>query len=317
MEHRQDVPPALRRLIAVQRGMVTVEQSELLGVSDEALRRLVDQGHWSRPTKGLYDAAPLLGGLQKTAWAAVLLGGDCAAVGGEAALRLYGLSIEPQVVDVWVRPGTQPVAIRGVRVRRDFLERTAHRQGRPPRIRVEDALIDVGQFMPTGRLVGLLSDAFRSHLTSPGAVGAVIRTRARVRGRRRIEAVLADLQGIESTLEYVYRRDVERAHGLPPARRQRSVSAGTRSDGLYEAFGVVIELDGRAFHQDAEAVFRDLARDNAHAELNLITLRYGSADVRGRPCEVASQVAAVLRARGWAGTTAQCPRCPPRSARKL
>jgi very-short-patch-repair endonuclease len=304
-------------LIAAQQGLLTVEQAALLGVGDDALRRLVDQGHWGRLVKGLYDAAPLLHGLEKTAWGAVLLGGDGAAVGGEAALRLYGLSIEPEQVDVWVRPDTQPVAIRGVRVHRDFLERTAHRQGWPPRIRVEDALIDVGQFLPTGRLVGLLSDAFRNRLTSSQAVGAVIRTRARVRGRRRIEALLADFTGIESTLEYVYRRDVERAHGLPPARRQASVSAGTRSDGLYEAFGVVIELDGRAFHQNANAVFRDLARDNGHAELNLITLRYGSADVRGRPCEVASQVAAVLRARGWVGTSLRCPRCPPPGARKL
>jgi len=159
-------------------------------------------------------------------------------------------------------------------------------------------------------LVGLLSDAVRSRLTSPRAVGAVIKTRARVRGRRRIEAVLADLDGIESTLEYVYRRDVERAHGLPAARRQASVSAGTRSDGFYEAYGVVIELDGRAFHQNPDAAFRDLARDNAHAALNLITLRYGSADVRGRPCAVARQVAAVLKSRGWTGTPLRCPRCP-------
>jgi len=310
MEHRQDLPPALRRMIAAQRGLVTVEQAALFGVGNEALRRLVDQGHWKRPIKGLYDAAPLVEGPEKAAWAAVLLGGPGAAIGGEAALRLYGVGIEPELVEVWVRPDTQPVAIRGVRVRRDFLERTSYRQGQPPRIRVEDALIDVGQFLPTGRLVGLLSDAVRSRLTSPRAVGAVIKTRARVRGRRRIEAVLADLDGIESTLEYVYRRDVERAHGLPAARRQASVSAGTRSDGFYEAYGVVIELDGRAFHQNADAAFRDLARDNAHAALNLITLRYGSADVRGRPCAVARQVAAVLKSRGWTGTPLRCPRCP-------
>lgn len=317
MEHRQDLPPALRRLIATQCGLVTVEQAGLFGVGDEALRRLVNQGHWNRPIRGLYDAAPLLESLEKTAWGAVLLGGDGAAVGGRAALRLYGLGIHLDVVDVWVRPDTQPFPIRGVRVRRDFIERTSRRRGQPARISVEDALIDVGQFLPTGRLVGLLSDAFRNRLSNPRAVGAAIRTRARVRGRRRIEAVLADLEGIESTLEYVYRRDVERAHGLPPARRQVSVSAGTRSDGLYEAYGVVIELDGATFHQTADSAFRDLERDNAHAELNLITLRYGSADVRGCPCQVASQIAAVLRARGWTGTPLRCHRCPPSEARKL
>lgn len=317
MHQRQDVPPALRQLIGAQSGLVTGEQAALFGVGNDALRRLVDQGHWTRPIIGLYDAAPLLGGFEKRAWGAVLLGGDDAAIGGDAALRLYGLAVEPEEVDVWVPRSSQPVGMPGVRVHRDFLERIARRRGRIPRIRIEDALVDVGQFLPTGRLVALLSEASRRRLTTPQAVGAVIRSRARVRGRRRIEAILGDLDGIESTLEYAYRRDVERAHGLPPARRQVSVSRGTRSDGVYEAYGVVIELDGRAFHQPTEAAFRDLARDNGHAELNLITLRYGSADVRGRPCEVAAQVATVLRSRGWLGDGTSCSRCRRSPTRKL
>jgi len=36
------------------------------------------------------------------------------------------------------------------------------------------------------------------------------------------------------------------------------------------------------------------------------TLRYGWADVLGRPCEVAAQVVAVLRARGWTGKPPGC-----------
>src|SRR5689334_16353880 len=40
-------------------------------------------------------------------------------------------------------------------------------------------------------------------------------------------------------------------------------------------------------------------------------LRYGWADVAGRPCEVAEQVAAMLRIAGWAGQPAPCrPACP-------
>jgi very-short-patch-repair endonuclease len=72
---------------------------------------------------------------------------------------------------------------------------------------------------------------------------------------------------------------------------------------------VVIELDGRVGHDSQSGAFRDLDRDNLHAEQSLITLRYGSADVRGRPCRVAAQVAAVLRSRGWTGTYAGCALC--------
>jgi very-short-patch-repair endonuclease len=309
VQRRQDLPRELRQLIGSQQGLVTVEQANLLGVGDKALQRLAAQGHLVRPAKGLYDAAPLLETFEKRAWAAVLLGGSDAAIGGQAALRLHGFETEPEVVEVWVPPDTQPTPLPGIRVRRDFLGRVAARRGRISRIRVEEALVDVGQFMPTAALVALLTEGFRGRLTTPSAVRAVMENRARVRGRRLFEAILGDLEGVESALEFAYRRDVERAHRLPQPRRQFSLSPGTRSDGFYEQFGVVVELDGRSGHEGVRPVFRDLSRDNAHAERNIITLRYGSADIREKPCEVAAQVAAVLRSRGWEGDYAGCPRC--------
>lgn len=313
MHKRQGIPGELRKLIGAQHGLLTVEQAEQLGVGAKAMQRLVAQGHWLRLAKGLYDAVPLLATFEKRAWAALLLGGPDAAIGGLAALRLHGFEVEPELVEVWVRPETQPTPLAGVKVRRDFLGRVDGRRGRISRIRVEEALVDVGQFLATNALVALLSEGLRRRLTTPAAVALVVGSRTRVRGRKRFEAILGDLAGVESALEYAYRRDVERAHGLPPALRQVSVSSGTRSDGVYEQYGVVIELDGRRGHESTGDAFRDLSRDNAHAELNLITLRYGSADVRGRPCEVAAQVAAVLRSRGWSGTITGCPRCrkPP------
>lgn len=288
---------------------MTTQQAACFGVGDDALCRLVDQGHWRRSTRGLYDAAPLTDSFQKRVWAALLLGGPEAAIGGDAALRLHGLDEDVQVIDVWVPPDAQPQPLTGIRVRRDFLGRISRRRGHIARIAVEEALIDVGQLLPTSRLVALLADAFRQRLTTPPAVAAVLHSRRRVRGRARFEALLDDFQGVESGLEYAYRREVERAHGLPTARRQVSLSRGTRSDAFYEEYGVVVELDGLLSHASAIGAFRDLRRDNAHAELNLITLRYGSADVRGRPCDVATQVAAVLQSRGWTGHQTACPRC--------
>lgn len=309
MRARQDVNDQLRMLIAAQRGMVTVGQAAELGLGSNALARLVSQGHWIRLTRGLYDAAPLSVGFEKQAWMAVLASGPDAAIGGEAALRLHGLDRPVSVVDVWVPPENQPDPLPGVVVHRDFLGRVERRRGSPARISIEDATVDVGQQLPTGQLVGLLSDASRSRLVSLDRVGEVIKGRRRVRGRKRFKEILGDLEGIESNLEYVYRRDVERAHGLPTGRRNQSVSAGTRSDVEYEEYGVLVELDGRLGHLDADSAFRDLRRDNRHALTGRTTLRYGSADVRGRACEVATQVAAALTVRGWRGALEACPRC--------
>ena len=119
-------------------------------------------------------------------------------------------------------------------------------------------------------------------------------------------------QGVRSNLEYRYVRDVERAHGLPRAERQVRVVRGGRVcylDNLYRECLVGVELDGLVAHPPGER-WRDFRRDNAGVADGIVTLRYGWADVTGRPCEVAGQVAAVLRRRGWAGRALACgPSC--------
>jgi hypothetical protein len=105
---------------------------------------------------------------------------------------------------------------------------------------------------------------------------------------------------------------VERAHGLPRAGRQVRVVRGGRVcylDNLYGEVQVGVELDGVVAHPPGER-WRDFQRDNAGVVDGIVTLRYGWADVTGRPCEVAGQVAAVLRGRGWAGYARPCgPSC--------
>lgn len=103
-----------------------------------------------------------------------------------------------------------------------------------------------------------------------------------------------------------YRAEVERAHGLPPGARQVSVLDGWRCDVRYDAWSLIVELDGR---HHLKTVFRDLDRDNRHAVHGSATLRYGSGDLRGRPCAVAEQVATALAHRGWRGRLTRCPRC--------
>jgi hypothetical protein len=76
----------------------------------------------------------------------------------------------------------------------------------------------------------------------------------------------------------------------------------------YDGYTLLVELDGRLGHEGAGR-FRDLRRDNDFALRSLITLRYGWWDVVERPCEVAWQVATVLRSRGWEGVPTRCHRC--------
>ncbi len=287
--------------------MVTAGQCLHLGLSYSALGRLVRQEHWARASPGLYDTAPAASGFEKRAWGAFLVAGEGAAIGGDAALRLAGLDREAAQIDVWVPEKRQPGPIAGVVIRRDFADRLRNRRGTLSRIRTEDAVIDVGQHLDADDLVALVSEATRRRAVSLRRLGAVVEERSRIANRRLFRSLLADLQGIESGLEYAYQRDVERAHRLPPGRRQARLTVGTRSDVLYEDCALIVELDGRLGHLDGP--FRDLRRDNAHALRGFLTLRFGAADVRGRPCDVARCVAAALARRGWPGPISACPRC--------
>jgi hypothetical protein len=128
-----------------------------------------------------------------------------------------------------------------------------------------------------------------------------------------VEAMLVDVAvGAQSPLELVYLRDVERAHGLPRGDRQVRV-AGRRViwiDVDYDGFATRVELDGRLGHQ-GEGRFRDRRRDNRAVVGGIWSLRYGFAETFGSPCEVAIEVALVLRERGWAGWPRPCgPACP-------
>lgn len=312
MRYREVISPRVRSLLLRQAGIITLDQAGRLGLTTAVVRRLVGQGHWRRVAEGLYDTSPLQAGFIKSAWLAMLHAGPDAAIGGDAALRLSGLRREPTEIEVWVPPTQQRVTSpAGVRVRRDFLGRAGRAGGVLRRIRPVDAVLDVGQQLETTELVALLSDTLRLRLATIESLLSELDGRQRVRQRSLFVTLLGDLEGIESVLEYEYRRDVERAHGLPTGARQVSVSSGTRTDVLYEEYGVLVELDGTLGHLDAADRFRDLGRDNRHAVRGKTTLRYGSRDVRGQPCAVGVQVTEALQENGWPGQRLNCPRCPP------
>jgi hypothetical protein len=137
--------------------------------------------------------------------------------------------------------------------------------------------------------------------------------RAKLRWREEVDVALGEIsEGVMSNLERGYVRNVERPHRLPKAKRQAKRDQGGRRaylDNFYEGFGLAVELDGLSAHP-AEERWRDIHRDNYHAGYGILTLRYSWADIVGRPCFVAREVAQVLTRRGWTGTLRRCgPTC--------
>ncbi|WP_232506535.1 hypothetical protein [Microlunatus flavus] len=188
--------------------------------------------------------------------------------------------------------------------------RSPRSSGSPPCTTVEDTVLDLCAEARPEDVVGWATVAVQRRRTTAARLLRELDGRQRHPRRALLTALLTDVAaGAESPLEVTYLRDVERAHGLPPAVRQRpSRDRRALRDVRYPEYRVVVELDGRLGHTELGR-FRDMDRDNVAGLDGLFTMRYGAADLWGRPCAVAAQVAAALRQRGWRGLPTRCRRC--------
>ena len=293
---------------AVQSGILTRRQAHDGGLTDEAIEARLASGRWQRVYPGVL--ATFSGPLTRPAqlWAAVLVSGPDAVLSHETAAELFGLLSEPQpLIHVSVPAARRLVKRPGVVVHRTRLAATIrHPALSPPRTRVEDTVIGLTQSCASlDAAIGWLVKAAASRLTTAKRLLTTLTSRHRLRWRGPLTEALGDVAaGCHSMLELHYLRSVERAHGLPQGWRQHR-RQGWYDDVDYAEYGVSVELDGRVAHP-AEQRFRDHRRDNAAVLAGSRVLRYGYADVAHRPCEVAQQVAAVLRAGGWRGKPRGC-----------
>jgi hypothetical protein len=161
--------------------------------------------------------------------------------------------------------------------------------------------------------IGWLTRACQRGATTPAKLVEAAARRSRLRHRRLVLDVLADVRsGRVSPLEVHYRRNVEIPHDLPSSRAGQALRLGGRrwyADVRYEPYRVRVELEGLTWHP-ADERWRDDVRDNAAVLAGDVVLRFGWRDVGAKPCGTAAQVATVLRSRGWAGSPRACgPTC--------
>ncbi|NLT55803.1 MAG: type IV toxin-antitoxin system AbiEi family antitoxin domain-containing protein [Actinomycetales bacterium] len=313
-------------LAARQAGVVARAQLVAVGVSPRRIATAVSAGRWQRVLPGVYAVftgpVPPLGRV----WAAVLYAGAGAAASHGTALWLAGAEAEPSVIHVAVPSPRHVIAQAGIRIHRSrAIPGAVHPVRRPPRVRLEDAVLDI--LDGETAVESVLSLVFRicqGRFTTAGRLRQALAARSRHRWRTLLTEVLAEVDGgVASPLEQRYLGAVERAHGLPRGERNHPEEvppALVRGAGLarsrrwyrdvrYRQWGVVIELDGRGAHPGWEA-FRDRLRDNVVVVAGDVPLRYGWHEIVGDPCGVAAEVAAVLVARGWTGRLVACsPNC--------
>lgn len=297
---RRDLPPPLLALIQSQCGAVLVSQCLDHGVTPRQLERL--ERAWTGLGHGLYIVGSLT--WDAMAHAALLHGGSGAVLGGTAACFRHSLvTTPPATITVWAPRGLASISFGSWRIRPRRGVRSS--RGSVPITSVETSLLDHASEASETSLIEAVTRAFATSRTTPKRLREACAQRYRV-SHRRLLVELCESEGIESVLEWRYRKLVHMPHGLPKAEYQATSATGSRFDGLFRDYGVALELDGRSFH----SADRDALRDNRHAlSEGIVTLRFTWHQVMRQPCAVAWMIGQALERRGWSGKLRRCPRC--------
>lgn len=308
----------LTELFGWQCGVASRAQVVGHGTSLGQIRAELGAERWQQVHRNVY--ASFSGALPRLAefWAGVLTGGTGAVLSHESAAELDGL-IDPQPPGTLVHV-TVPVERRVSRqpgVRIHYLHRlptARHPTFAPPRLRIEETVLGLTDASRTAvEAMGWVLRACQRRLTTPERLLVAMSQHKKMCWRPMLEGALTDAgDGVQSLLEMRYLHDVERAHGLPRADRQRKgrvLGARVWRDVRYSPYRTIVELDGRLGHED-DGRLRDMRRDNVSTVGGADSLRFGWTDVTYGSCEAAAQVALVLARNGWAGTARACsPSC--------
>jgi very-short-patch-repair endonuclease len=311
----EQLPPGCLRLLELQRGVIASWQAEPAALTRARMKNLVRSGRWQQLHVGVYATFTGRPPRDAVMWAAVLRAGPRAILSHETAAELDGLvDKHSKLLHVTIPVSQRLRPIAGFAIHRSSRILEARDPWLlPPRTMIEETVLDLAEKAASfDDVIALLARACQRRLTFPVLIQLRVEMRAKLRWRSEILEALGDVaDGVHSPLEHRYRRDVERAHGLPTAKRQAQAVQGGRGiqrDVFYRQYGVVVELDGKASHADRR--IEDNRRDNAAAARGLITLRYSWADVTERRCATAFEVGTTLRRRGWPGPIRRCgPAC--------
>lgn len=161
--------------------------------------------------------------------------------------------------------------------------------------------------------IAVLANACQWRRTTAQRLLQVLDSRGRVRRRRWLRAVLVDIaDGTCSVLEHGYLAHVERPHGLPRAARQKRSASSIGVCYRDAEYGerLIVELDGRVYHDSTTKRDADFERDLDATVDGRSTVRLTYGQVFDRPCQTASKIARVLQQHGFAVAGHPCgPGC--------
>lgn len=219
--------------------------------------------------------------------AAVLAGGESAALSHRSAAALWEIGKESSVIVISVRrrcelrrPGIRfhgrPSLTPDDLVLRDDIPVTAPAQ----------TLVDVATELDPVALERAVNDADKRDLIDPEALRDELSRFEGCPGVRPLRHLLDKLffRLSDSDLEIHFRRIVKTA-SLPMPLTKHRVNK-FEVDFFWPALGLVVETDGLRYHRTPSAQLRDARRDRAHVMAGMAPLRFTHYEVRYEPDRV-------------------------------
>jgi very-short-patch-repair endonuclease len=223
--------------------------------------------------------------------AAVLAGGDGAALSHRSAAALWEIGKEGGWIEISVRrrcelrspgirfrgrPSLAPAAL----VPRDDIPVTAPSQ----------TLVDLATELDPVALERAVNDADKRDLIDPEALREGLTRFGGEPGVRPLRHLLDRLffRLSDSELEIYFRRIVRAAQLPMPLTKQRVNRFEV--DFFWPQFGLVVETDGLRYHRTPSAQLRDARRDRAHVMAGMTPLRFTHYEVRYEPRRVSTEL---------------------------
>jgi very-short-patch-repair endonuclease len=166
-----------------------------------------------------------------------------------------------------------------------------------PTTSVARTILDLAAHRDDNGLTHLIEEADRKELSDLRALERAIARRPRVAGVARLKRVLADYRGTADTrskLERDFRRLIAKA-GLPEPQYNVLV-AGLPVDVYWPQWKLVVELDGKPYHDTPRAFETDRVRDATLQKADLRVLRVTGKRLGDQPTAVFPDILALRRA---------------------
>jgi hypothetical protein len=309
------MPPAASTLLAraleraaSHHGLITAAQCRELGLSRNAVQRLIARGVWTREAPGVYRVVGVPRTWEGRALCAALAAGPAALVSHRSAAFLWGLQgfAAPGRIEITVPRHDRPAPRSGVFVHESVAMGLADARRRwgvpvtgPARTFLDVAagtteLLVVLRALDETRRLGHASwadlwEALLLHARSGRGGIALAREALHARSGKRVP---------DTEFARLFLRLIDAA-GLPEPCSELDVTVADhryRVDCAYPDALVAVELDGKD-HREPEAVDRDNARDNRLEAAGWIVLRFTWRRFSTRPDEVVAEVRAALSSR--------------------